>query len=443
MVRFFLPLAATSMLMMGSHSLANSAIVKTRDPTLALASFSVAQSLGMLLEGVVTVARQLGLAQVKNVQTWRVLGRLMRLTVLGLTIMMIVIGFTPLGKMIFYDILGAPLDVAEGATVAFRVFIIFPAISCLRMMYHSIIILNKRTIFTTIAMAARVSVMVSLATMFILRPVEIGGAVGSIVLISGIATEAIVSFLAGRRFVGSLDSLYSGEIFPALTLSQAARFYWPLAVSGLVSNLSRMSISAGLSRASDPKIALAAYQVGWTIAWLFISPVASMHQVTTVFAKGRKSVLAVKRFGLTLGCLCALMLFAFVLSGAGNVVLSRWIGAGPELVPPALRAIGLMGFLPFITCWSEMFTGSLLITGNSAAIGAGRVIYVLVTTAAIFLGASMAPGLGASLAPVGMVAGSLAEACYLGRCAGRTADDRFSALLPTLARNRTGAATGN
>lgn len=430
MLHFFLPLAVTSVLMMASHSLASSAMVKTREPALALASFSIAQSLGLMFEGTVTVTRPLGLALIKNRQTWSVVAKLMQLVVAAVVAVMALISFTPLGVVVFSRVLGAPADVAAEAVRVFRLFLIFPAESCLRFTYHSIILLFKKTVYTTIAMIGRIAVMITATAILIANPPALGGAAGAIVLLSGIGTEAIISFLAGRHLVSKLDDLSKGQEVPRLSLQNACKFYLPLAISGVVANLSRLSLSAGLSRTLEPKISLAAYQVSWTLVWVFVSPVTALHQVTVVFAKNPESSARVKRFGLAVGMCSASLLLLFVLSGAARTVLSRWIGVTQELVGPALWSIGLMVVMPFITCWSELFTGALLASGDSISIGTGRTIYVIVLSLASLLGASLVPALGAALAPISMLVGSFAEMVYLFGRVRRLAGSRFGAILP-------------
>ena len=50
LIRFYLPLAATSVLMMVTHSVVSGAIARTMYPTIALAAYSVAYSVGQVFE---------------------------------------------------------------------------------------------------------------------------------------------------------------------------------------------------------------------------------------------------------------------------------------------------------------------------------------------------------------------------------------------------------
>ncbi len=451
LVRFYAPLATTAILMMASHSLGTLAMNRTAiNPALALASFSVAQALGQLFEGLTSVSRQTGMALVKDRQSWAVLVRLFKLTVAAILVVTTVIAFTPLGSVVFHVIMGAPADVAAEATKVFRIYMLLPAITALRFLHHSIIILRKKTIVTTAAMAARIAYMAVATAIFIAHPVPWEGIVGTIVLIGGIGVEALGSFLAGRRLVPGLDTLYAtgerkggrtgtsgndegGSVRGTpLTLAAATRFYAPLAASGFVSNLARMAISAGLARTLDPKMALAAYQVSWTIAWMFISPLQTLHQVTLVFAKGADSSARVRRFALAVGAGGAVLIAAFCLTGAARFVLARWLDVAPELIVPALWSMGLMAGAPLIVVCSEIFTGGLLAAGDSVAIGTGRTLYVVLTTITALAGAAVLPALGAVLAPISQVVGFAGEMVFLWARARRMLGPEHRRLIPAI-----------
>lgn len=433
-LKFFAPLALTSMLMMSSHSLGSKAMVNTSNPALSLAAMSVAQSLALMFEGAVIVARQTGVALVKSRQSWYTVLRLFQLVVLALIAAKLVIAFTPLGLVIFRDLLGAPPDVALHAVYVFRFFLIFPAISCLRMLYHSLILIHKRTVYTTIAMVCRIMVMITATVIFMTVPTGLGGGVGAIVLMGGIGTEAVVSYLAGRRLVRHLDDHPDMNGALPLALSQAFRFYLPLAISGIVVNMSRLAVSAGLARTSMPTISLAAYQVSWTLSWAAISPITAVHQITAVFARGQNRSLRVKRFVTTAAVASCALLVAFVVSGAAEHVLRQWIGVNEELVKPALWSIALMAPVPLIIGWSEMLTGALLATRDSLSISTGRVVYVAFSSSAALLGAQIAPALGAALAPIAISAGTFAEMVFLLLRAQRTMPFEYRGLLPLSAR---------
>jgi len=430
MLRFFAPLAVTSVLMMSSHSLGSKAMVSTEDPSLALAGMSVAQSLALLMEGSVTIARQVGVALVKNRQTWAALVRMFKIVVVVLLLVMATIAFSPLGLIVFEKVLGAPKDVAEHAVFVFRFYMFFPTVSCLRMLNQSLIVLYRQTVFTTVAMACRISVMLGVTSFLVSRPTTLGGAAGAIVIVSGITTEAIVSWLAARRLVPKLDDLDPEGGTPVLQLAQAFRFYIPLAFSGVVNSLTRLALAAALSRTTHPTISLAAYQVSWTLSWAMISPLMAIHQVTAVFARTPESAARVRKFVfyVSLGS-CALVL-GFVLTGAASHVLSNWIGVSEELLTPALWSIALMAPVPLMHAWSEMFTGALLMSQDSLSISTGRMCYVLAASASALLGARFFPGLGACLAPMGMVMGSMCEVVFLYHRASKRLEPKFHNLFP-------------
>ena len=158
-LKFYIPLAATSVLMMVTHSVISGAVARTATPALALAAYSAAYSVGQVIESPCYGLQRMGLTFLKGKQSSR--------TVLGVVLGMLsailfafaVTAWTPLAGWIFNDLLGLPKDVYPLALASLRVFIFWPASSAVRSIFQPKIVLKKRTIWLTVNMVFRVSVM--------------------------------------------------------------------------------------------------------------------------------------------------------------------------------------------------------------------------------------------------------------------------------------------
>ena len=408
MAKFYLPLAATSILMMASHSIVSSGLARTPDASAALAAFAVAQSLAVMFESPCYTIQRMCVALFKDKGSYNAVKQASLIVWACVTTIMLAIAFTPLSRIAFLNILRVPTELYPDAVRSFRVFMVLPAFSAFRSFYQGLLIVRKRTAQLTTNMLFRLGVMLLLAT--VLPRLNItGGAVGALILGAGIGTEGLMAYITGRNIGKELPESDG----TTMTTRQAMVFFLPLVLASITNTFIRPVINAGLARTVDPSLALASYQVAWSFSYIFAAVAFNIHQLVIVYAREAEHRMSVFKFSMLMGTLGSFILFIVSITPLGTLALTRIIGVTPELAAQALRAISLLSLMPILTCISEYCAGLLIIAGQTKYLTVGKVVNVVTILVTSLLIAQLAPQLGALLAGICMVSGIAMEALFV------------------------------
>lgn len=408
-IRFFLPLALTSALMMTSHSIIAGGIARTVLPIASMAAYSVGSNLAFMAEAPMVMVRQMTLALVRDRRSFRTVAAAAA-TCLGLVFLVVLaIGYLPLGQYVFGRLLKVPPELYPATLAVFRVTMFVPFASGLRSLYQATLIMRRRTFIVTQGMFARITVMALLVYCFTRFDWVQGGMVGAIVILTGMSTEAIYNALRGLGHVDRLADDNAGEREAPLDYAGTLRFFYPLVLAALLYSLAKPVINAGLARTYDPVTALAAFSIASSLGFIIIAPSANVHQVTMVFLRepnGYRTVRSfVRGFGLC-GSACLLLLSC---TPAGRWILLHLIGADPAVIAPTLAVIRVFSLLPVLMSLSDFFAGILLLQQRTRIIGFGKAVNIAAVLGTVTVLSRLAPGLGSVIGGIAQVAGVAAE----------------------------------
>lgn len=411
MTKFYLPLAATSILMMSSHSIVSSGMARTAEANAALAAFAVAQSLAVMFEGPCYTMQRMCVALFKDKISYYSVRKVILSIWAGLATLMLLVAFTPIGEFIFTRILGVPVHLFPGTIAAFRVFMLMPAASALRSFYQGIIVVNRKTSLLTINMGLRLTVMLILSNLLPRLPWLPGATVGALVLGVGISTEGLLAFIAGRKMVNNLpDSHPDGK---SASVRDVIKFFIPLALASVAWTFTRPILNAALARTVDPEFALASYQVAWSFSFIFAAVAFNVHQLAIIFGQEKTQREMALKFSLFVGLMGSLILTLIVATPAGMFVLTRIIGASPGLAREALKVISILCLIPIISSITEFCNGLLISTGQTNYLTAGKVLNIVFIAVSSSILTAFYPQVGGQLAAIAMVGGASIEAVFL------------------------------
>jgi Na+-driven multidrug efflux pump len=195
-----------------------------------------------------------------------------------------------------------------------------------------------------------------------------------------------------------------------LSFSTLARFYRPLALSGLLMTLQQPVITAALSRTAGAQKSLAAYGLALSIAVFLESPIQMLLAAGTALARDEASFRLLRRFsalgGATLSGLAAMLAF----TPLGRALLLDVLKAPPPVVPHALLALRILLPWPLVVAWRRLYQGVLIRRGETRAVGYATAGRLLVIAGAAFFLVSRAGWPGVVVGVGALLAGALAEA---------------------------------
>ncbi len=406
-VRFFVPLAATTMFIAVIFNVMNSAMAHTAQAAAALAAFSVGQSMADLISVPASSGQQWLIARGRDKRSFRYGLGVMYQIIVGVTVVLALAGWTSLGRWLYEGLFNAPPHLSGAIAQAIKVCLPLPVIFTVRGAAQAVLMLRRKTQYMTLAVIVRLGYVFVAASVFPrVLPLH-GGAIGALLWVTGMGVEGTVAFLAARRFYRELPETTP----PAEAGAPALRpriwpFLLPLIATSVLWSLGKPILNIGMARSTDPETSIAVYQVAWNAAWLLISYVqGGFRQVVVVFWNDEASLRALQRFATRLALGVSALLFALTASGAATWFLREVVGAAEELIGPSRGVLFVMSVLPLALVATEVSVGRLLRNGTTAAIGVAKGANLAAMAVVSLALAAVAPEMGPMIGALAMLAG--------------------------------------
>jgi Na+-driven multidrug efflux pump len=420
MLKLWVPLAASLVMMVLEPALVNIGLARAVDPELSLAAYGVAFSLALLVEAPIIMLLDASVAQSSHQQA---LALVMRFTLaLGVAVVALglVVSLTPLYTLLVVELMNIPSDIADRVRPALQVLSFWPLPIAWRRAQQGVLIRTNRTNVITAATGVRLA---TLATgLFIglrLEP-ERGALAAAWAMNISVTVEAGVVTWAARRIAQrDLAQGPAGDEAP-LTIVALARFYGPLAVTTILRQASRPLTNAGIAATLLARESLATWPVVWGVAILITGPAWSLQQLSIALSTSPPAFRRVSRFSMVLSAIMAALLatVAFVPS------LYTWVMGGIYNLSPALQTLGRpalrwLVLMPLLMGTQSLLRGAFIRGGCTGTVRTAMVFNVSSLALALLIGVQLLHLPGTTLAAFATLAGGAAELVYLWRQAYR------------------------
>jgi Na+-driven multidrug efflux pump len=415
MLALWVPLAASSVMMVLEPSIINIGLGRTTDAELALAAYGVALSLVFLIEAPIMMLLDASVAR----STDRAAFALVRAFAFGLgfivTVAGLVLSLTPLYHLIVGNLMNIPPDIAARARPTLQVLSLWSWPIAWRRAHQGLLIRVGRTGIISVATGVRLVVLAgALAVGLFLWPDQ-GAVVAGLAMVFSVTVEAALITWACRPVLRASDAApeaVSGDE-PALTMRDLWRFYRPLAMTTILRQTTRPLLSAGIAAAALARASLAAWPVAWGFTILISGPAWSLQQLSTALADSRAAYRRVRGFTLVLGALLSLVLALVAFTPLYSVVMGGVYNLSPELQRLARPAVQLMAIYPLLLGAGALLRGVLIRGGSTGAVRTAMTVNVLTLAATLVVGLVLLSPTGVVLAAAATLAGGLAELIWL------------------------------
>jgi hypothetical protein len=416
-LRFWLPLAASWLLMAIEKLAVNAVIARMADAKLQLAAHGIAFSLALAVESPIISLLTASNALARDRDSFRLLYRFMMGLNIALIGIMLLLGFTPLFDLVVVQFIGTPAEVALKVRPVIWTMVLWPSAIGFRRFNQGVMIRHGYTRHISYGTAIRfvTAVGVSLAGMVWGR--LDGATVGGLALgASAIAESAYITYVSWPIVQKIKQTAPSARAKP-LTLRDLLRFYTPLTLTSAIALSTAPLINFGLARSPYPVESLAAWPVVNVQLFVVRSFGLSLQEVVVALLDSPAAMKTLRRFAamVGLGSLALLLAMSFT-------PLAPWwqrsiAGLGEDLTVLAVAALQLAALLPALAAVLNVLRG-LVITGQATGIIAQATVInlaVLVTVLLVGSGLGLLPGV--SLAVVAMTVSQLVETAWLWRAA--------------------------
>lgn len=409
LLSFFLPLGISSSLVTISHVIINSTLARAPEPEFVIASYAIAMSIFGVTERSAILLRNTCSALVRDRVSFRSLGMVAFYLVLGIIAIGLIISYTPVGKWLFLYVLRVEPSLLRPIIQNYQILMFVTIFSCLRCVYHGIIITNMRTKWLTIGMVFRLAMMYGIASFFIYTDRISDARVGAIIFLSGMIVEATVSFIEGHALVKKMPERL--EHHEHHTKRDIFHFYRPLMYSSFISVSIGPAINALLGKTTDIKLAIASFAIAASLTQLVISFFSYIHQIVLNFYRLDKEI--VFRFTIIVSLIPCLLLGLLSYTPLGPWFMQTVMGVKLELMEASLKTMRVFMMMTLVFPWLDYCNGLILLRGQTKVTVASQSANLSVTFILLIIFTSLTPGWNGMIGALAQSVGLLAELCVL------------------------------
>jgi progressive ankylosis protein len=408
---FWLPLFASWLLMTAEGPIISAAINRLPNQVIMLAAQGIVISLSVTIESPIINLLATSTALVKDHASYRLVRRFTIHWMIALTLVTVLVAFTPLFDVVVRQWLDVPEPVAVWVQPGMQIMTLWSAAIAWRRFLQGLLIRFNRP--RQMAWGTAVRLLSSGGTVIGLAiwtdwPGVINGATA---LMVGVIAEAIYATIAVQPILREELSAERPQT-SNLTYSHLFWFHLPLAATSLLVLLAQPLVTFSLARLDQPTESLAAWPVLFQIMLMARAAALALPEVVIALSRGPQTFIPIRRFSLWLTGALTLFIALFIFTPLSNF----YVFTVQEMTPVTgqLTISGLLLFLPYpalatITSWLR---GLLINEEATKAVNMGMAINLLCTAVVLTIGLQQLwPGLPTAAAALNIAA--FGEIIYL------------------------------
>jgi hypothetical protein len=233
---FWIPLAATWLMMASEGPFIAAIIARLAEPKFNLAAYGVAFSIALLVEAPIIMIMSAATALAKDKDSFLKLRNFIYALIALITLIMIVLLIPPVFYFLTRTLMGLPENVARLTYYATALLLPWPGAIGYRRFYQGVLIRNHLTRRVAYGTVIRLLTMASTGLVCFLFFRIHGAMVGALALSLGVTAEAVASRLMAASSVRKLLSEEAGfeSKEERLSYRKIAHFYFPLALTPIL-----------------------------------------------------------------------------------------------------------------------------------------------------------------------------------------------------------------
>jgi len=387
-------------------------IARLGDIQTQLAAFGIVSSLEIAIESPVIMLLATSTALATSGRNYRVLRRLVFWLNTLVTIVAILVAFTPLFDVIVRRIMGIPGPIADAAQPGLMIMVGWSAAIGFRRFVQGVLIRHGQTRWVGYGTMARLFSSAGTGIVLAVLTSLPGVYIASIALMAGVVTEALFVAVVARPTIRRAFEKPASSSADAINFTDVLKFHTPLAATSLLTLLAQPLVGAGLARMPHPRETLAAWPVIWGILFIFRSAAFALPEAVIALVSDRLRRESVRRFCRTVGVASSAAMLCLAATPLVNLYLRHLAGI-PDLLARLITP-GLLLFvpMPFINSIHSWYRGLLMSARKTGVIYWGMGINLTLTGAVIFAGVLMRfPGI--EVAVLSLDVALLVELFYL------------------------------
>ena len=409
---FWLPLAATWLMMSAEGPFLAAVIARLSDPKFNLAAFGVAFALALVVEAPIIMIMSAATALVRDRQSYLAMRNYTNALNALVTAAMVVLVLPPVFDALAVGLLGLPEEVAHLTWIATLLLLPWPGAIGIRRFYQGVLIrggLTRRVAYGTVI---RLAAMVLTAIVLYREPGIEGAWVGAAALSVGVLFEAVVARAMAHRSIQSL--LGSAGSGTALSYGAITTFYYPLALTTLLSLGLQPVVTFFMGHSVASLESLAVLPVVFALVFIFRSLGLAYQEVgIALIGDDLGGYVPLRRFATMLGVGVVVALGLIAWTPLAELWFSRVSGLSPELTRFAILPARLLVILPGLTVLLSFQRAMLVNFKATRHVTWATAIEVVGVVTLLAVGVFMMGWVGVVAAAIALVIGRIGANLYL------------------------------
>lgn len=405
---------ATSWFLMGLELPAISAIIaRLAEPEINLAAYGgIVFPLALIIESPIIMLLAASTTLSKDMFSFQMVWKFMVVTSAILTGLHVLIAFTPLYYFIVEGLIHAPVEIVEPGRVGLMIMLPWTSAIAYRRFNQGALIRFGHSKVVSIGTAIRLMANICI----LLVGYQIGNLPGIVVattaIIFGVISEAI--FIGFRiRSVIQNQLKYAPPVEPPLTFRAFIDFYFPLALTSLLSLIVQPIGSAAISRMPEALKALAVWPVLSGFLFLLRSMGIAYNEVVVSLLDESNSYKTLRRFTVILTTFTTIIILSMSATPLAEFWFRKISALSPKLTIEAQNGLWLALLIPGLNTLQSWYQGAILTSKRTRGITEAVIVFIITICIILWLGVKWSRISGLYIAIIAFEIGMLVQTLWL------------------------------
>jgi progressive ankylosis protein len=409
---FWGPLALTWLMMAFEQPFLIAFIARLNEAKFNLAAFGIAGSFAMIIESPIIMLMSASTALVTGHNSYKKLKKFTDILNACITGVQLIFLIPPVFNYIVIGLMEVPEEVARLAHSALFIFLPWAASIGYRRFYQGILIRNNLTRRVTYGTMVRLSVIVILGVALYAAGVK-GAYVGAAAMSLAVLFEAIATRMMVSRTLKALlqkEDTENGD----LNLRSITKFYYPLALTSILSIGVHPFVTFFLGRSYMPVESMAVLPVVSSLVFIFRSLGLSFQEVNiALIGKEKQNYKLLRNFAVYLGILVMVLITVLAFTPLADLWFINVSGLSSELAGLSYLPLKIMILLPAMTVLLNFQRSSLIINGTTGPISTATAIELVGIIVVLLVCVVFLNLIGVVAASIAFIAGKGMSNLYL------------------------------
>ena len=347
--RFWLPLAATWLMMSVEGPFLAAIIARLAAEKVNLAAYGVAFAFALIAESPVIMLMSASTALCRDRESYRKLRNFSLILSMGVTLALAIFLLPPIFNLVILRLIGLPAEIANLIHISLLFLLPWPGAIGIRRFYQGILIVRHQTKRIAVSTLARLITMSGSALILFFYSSLPGATIGAISLAGGVVAEALLTrYLARHAITEVLQTEPKSE--QQLGYREIWDYYLPLALTPFIGLSIHPLVTFFLGKSRDPLESLAVMPVIYGLTFVFRAIGLSYQEVAiALLGENRNNYLKVRNFAVILGISTSACLSLIAFTPLSQIWFRDLSGLNDLLTNFATLPLQIMAIFPALT----------------------------------------------------------------------------------------------